>query len=114
MTAPQLPLPDVEVVFGKLMMVYGTRFTGTYAGQDPGMVRQHWAHELRGLTGAQCAYALDHLPADHPPNVLQFRSIAQAAPRPAERALALPAPEATPERVRELLARAAVPRERAS
>jgi hypothetical protein len=68
-------MTPVDVVFTKLQLVYGKRFSAAYEGMPAGMVRQHWEHELRGVAPEAITWALTELPADFPPNVLQFRAI---------------------------------------
>ena len=89
MTYMRAPLaPDlVGLIMVKLGMVYGKRFTNGYEA-SPAQVRDHWAIELAGISEAGVRYALDHLPADYVPNVLQFRMIVNQ--RPPEEFKALP------------------------
>jgi hypothetical protein len=86
----------VNAIMAKLQLTYGRRFTGSY-DVDPATVRAHWAHELAGLSAEGVQYALMHLPPDFVPNVLQFRGLAWN--RPESHAPALPAPDASPERL---------------
>lgn len=91
------PLDDAlaGMVMVKLNLVYGRRFANSYEA-SPEQVRRHWAQELAGMTEEGVRYALEHLPADYVPNVLQFRLI--AAGRPPAAFKALPAPQASPDR----------------
>ena len=96
----QGPMSDaVDLVMLKLAMVYGMpKMDAFYRGLDKAEVKAHWVAELRGLTVGDVLYALENLPTDHVPNVLQFRAIAMR--RPDEGLLALNAPEpANPARV---------------
>ena len=91
----EMLVPDiVGMIFLKLSMVYGRRFAAGYDA-DMQAVRNHWAHELAGLSMESIQYALANLPADHPPNVLTFRLLASC--RPATPPPALPAPKPSPE-----------------
>ena len=61
----------------------------------------------RGLAQLQqnpsaIAYGLDNLPADHPPNLLQFKALCNRRPEP--RPVALPSPKPDPKRVQQVLA----------
>lgn len=99
----------VDVIFTKCSLVYGRDFMARWEGLDEQEVKADWQRELGGLLGNPQAirHALEHLPADKPPNVLQFRLLCVNRTPPA--ALALPPPEATPERkaaVRERLMQA--------
>lgn len=97
MAAP-LPAAWVELIHSKLALVYGQRFMAQYAGFDVEHVRRNWALELAGITESGVRHALAHLPADHPPNVLQFRALCINRPPP-EASKALPAPKASPEQI---------------
>ena len=76
-----LPLPWVKKIFEKLTLTYGQQFLRRWSDIDLAAVQDDWAHELSGFEHAPhaIAYALANLP-DAPPNVLQFRSVARAAP----------------------------------
>lgn len=97
-----MPIPDswIDKIFDKLTMVYGHQFIGRWSGLDLVKVKADWAHELDGLQARPQAigYALQNLPTDHPPTVLQFREICRRTPEVAE-VLALDAPKPDPERV---------------
>jgi hypothetical protein len=47
-------------------------------------VMENWAHELSGFANLPHAisYAVECLPGDKPPNVLQFRALCRQAPPP--------------------------------
>lgn len=77
-----LPLPDnwIDALFARLTGLYGNRFTNMWANIDVQLVRQTWAQELAGVKPPAIKYALDHLPEDFPPTVLQFRKICIAQP----------------------------------
>lgn len=65
----------VEGIFSKLVLVYGSRFQQQWAQLPAAMVKADWAHELDGITSVQLNHALHNLPADFPPNVLQFKAL---------------------------------------
>lgn len=90
-----LPEPWVERIFAKLAVTYGQRFLGLYAGVDMATVRANWGHELAAYAQAPEAirYALEHLPPDNPPTVLQFRAICRNRPIQAPKALPAPKPD---------------------
>ena len=94
-----LPLPWVERIFEKLTLVYGRTFLDRWAGLDIEAVKADWAHELDGLERKPeaIAYALKNLPAERPPTVLEFRAITYK--RPADAAVVIEAPQASPETV---------------
>ena len=90
-----LPTNELEAIFTKLVLVYGwQRLFGTYgqyADMKADQVKGHWAHELQGFRPEAITYALQNLPADTPPNVLQFKAICNRAPElPPLKALAPP------------------------
>jgi len=97
--------PEIEAVFAKLLLVYGSgRLNATYREQDIGTVKRHWAHELRGVMRDDIAYGLTVLPADHLPNVLEFKQACMR--RPVYNApKRLEAPRANPEHARAVLGR---------
>lgn len=96
-----------EMIFAKLAITYGTRFFSGYAGQQPELVKRHWAHELEGISHAALTHALQNLPPDHPPNVLQFRALCARRPE-GNPMLGLPRPQANPEAVARVKAKLAV------
>ena len=99
-----LPAVWVEKIFKKLALVYGRDFLSRWEGQDMAGVMSDWGHELAGFQAHPEAikYALENLPADRPPTVLQFRAICNRAPTP--ELPQLEAPKADPERVTEIMA----------
>jgi hypothetical protein len=98
-----LPESWINRLFDQLAVTYGAAWAKTWEGVDPHQVKGHWARELGGYTANPdaLAYALEYLPPDKPPTVLQFRAICQRAPSP--RVPQLPAPKADPQRVAQLL-----------
>lgn len=99
----------VELIFTKCGLVYGRDFLARWEGLDVAEVKADWQRELGPLLDNPQAikHALEHLPIDKPPTVLQFRVL--CVNRPVAAVLALPEPQATPERraeVRSLLQQA--------
>lgn len=70
-------------------------------------VKSDWSHELSGFQQhpRAIAWALQHLPADKPPTVLEFRALARKAPP--EDLPKLESPKADPARVAAELAKLA-------
>lgn len=91
-----LPLPWVDRIFDKLLLVYGRDFTGRWEGSPLSSVKTDWAHELSGFEHhPECIkHALQSLPASKPPTVYEFRNLCVSAPRAAK--FELPAPPADP------------------
>ena len=83
----------VDSIFDKLTLVYGQAFLRRWQDIDMERVKADWGHELAGLERSpkSIAYALQNLPADKPPTVLEFRKIAWSMP-----AADMPAIEHTP------------------
>lgn len=79
-----LPLPWVDKIFEKLVLVYGQAFLARWRDLDLDAVKHDWAHELAGFEQhpQAIAHALQALPPDKPPTVLQFRDLARKAPLP--------------------------------
>ena len=91
-----LPLPWVDKIFEKLTLVYGQAFLARWRDLDLDAVKHDWAHELSGFEAhpAAIAHALQTLPPDKPPTVLQFREAARKAPLPELPRLASPQADA--------------------
>lgn len=87
-----LPLPWVDRIFDKLMLVYGRDFTGRWDGLPMASVKTDWAHELSGFEAHPEAikHALLSINPARPPTVLEFRQLAANAPKMA--AIELPPP----------------------
>lgn len=102
-----LPASWVDRIFEKLQLVYGSHFLSRWAGMDINVVKADWAHELAGFANQPevIRYALEHLPPDPPPSVLQFRAICNSSPRSDQLALPRPDIKPDPERVASLMAR---------
>lgn len=77
-----LPAAWVDRVFEKLTLAYGRDFTGRWEGTDLNAVKSDWGHELSGFERfpKSIAWALQNLPPDKAPTVMQFRAIARRAP----------------------------------
>ena len=101
-----LPPSWVDRLFEKLTLVYGRTFLDRWRDIDIAAVKADWANELASFADHpdMLAYALQHLPPDQPPTVLQFRQIARKMPPP--KFEALPAPKVEREKVSEFLERA--------
>lgn len=99
-----IPVEWVDRIFTKLSLAYGREFIGRWEGLSIGDVKTDWSHELAGFENwpEAIAFAFDHLP-EKPPTVQQFRSICMKAP--AKQHLALPAPQANPDRMRTEIAK---------
>lgn len=102
----KLPASWVDRIFEKLTLVYGRSFIGQWDGVPITDVKADWAHELGGFHDKPdaIAHALKNLPADRPPNVLQFRAMCQKSPGPVFKAL--PAPPQDEARVEAAIAQA--------
>lgn len=98
-----LPTRWVDELFGRLSLRYGAAFLAQYRDLDIAAVKADWADVLDGFERFPEAikHALDVLPADRPPNALQFRDACRRAPRAA--VAALPAPKLAPEVAEQLL-----------
>jgi hypothetical protein len=105
-----LPLPWVDRIFEKLALVYGQAFLARWRDLDLDAVKADWAHELAGFEQhpQAIAHALQALPPEKPPTVLQFRELARRAPLPELPRLASPPADA--ERVAAELAKLATVR----
>lgn len=80
------PLPDelVSRIFDRLLNIYGNGFLSKFSrvdehGRDLGILgaKEEWAKQLGGFgdkLGA-IAYAIENLPPDFPPNVIQFSEL---------------------------------------
>lgn len=93
-TQSSLPEPWVDRIFDKMAVTYGSAWLNKWEGLDIASVKANWGHELRGFQQSPQAikYALEHLPSDFPPTVLQFRDM--CIRRPESLPKQLPAPKA--------------------
>jgi hypothetical protein len=102
-----LPTEWTDRIFDKLTLVYGQAFLRRWADIDLNAVKSDWGHELSGFAHhpKAIAWALQNLPADKPPTVLEFKFLARRAPP--DELPRLEAPKADPDRVAEELAKLA-------
>jgi len=102
-----LPIAWVDKIFTKLTLLYGREFVARWEGMTIADVKTDWRHELAGFEHHPEAihFALQNLPPEKPPTVLQFRDMARRAPAPD--VPRLPEPKANPSRVAEELAKLA-------
>ena len=84
-----LPSSWVEPIFTKLTLIYGQQFLRRWQDLDLDAVKADWAHELDGLDKSpkRIAYALQNLPPEKPPTVLEFRAICWKMPAETNNAL---------------------------
>lgn len=87
-----LPIEWVDKLFQKFALVYGIDVAKRYSGLDPAAVKQEWSSCLGGFRDRPDAikFALDHLPSDRCPTMLQFRDLCRQAPPAAYKALPEP------------------------
>jgi len=102
-----MPSAWIDRIFEKLQLVYGSHFTGRWSGVSIEAVKADWAHELDGMEQhpESIKHALQHLPIDQPPTVLQFRELCRKALLPKHKEL--PAPPVNPEAARAVAAKLA-------
>lgn len=102
-----LPTAWIDRIFDKLTLTYGQQFLRRWTDIDLNAVKSDWAHELSGFEAhpKAIAWALQNLPIDSPPTVLQFKFLARRAPP--DELPRLEAPKADPARVAEELAKLA-------
>lgn len=94
-----LPTSWVDKIFDKLTLIYGQSFLRRWSDIDLNAVKSDWAHELAGFAQhpRAIAWALQNLPPERPPTVLEFRALARKAPP--EVTPQIEAPVADPSRV---------------
>lgn len=96
-----MSLPDTwtDRIFDKLTLVYGQSFLRRWADIDMAAVKADWSHELAGFQQhpKAIAWALENLPPDKPPTVLEFRALCRKVP--AEQPKQIEGPPADPARV---------------
>jgi hypothetical protein len=101
----------VVQIHSALAVRYARRWAAMWAGLDMELVRADWRRVLRDYASNPRAvmHALENLP-DQVPTATDFRALCAAGPRPAFKALPLPATSAEGKAVmRELLARLQAP-----
>lgn len=98
-----LPLNWVDKIFAKLALTYGHAFLSRWDGLPMDEVKADWALELRGFAQSPDAikHALEHLPPDRPPTVLEFRNL--CIRRPEVSSALLPSPKVNKEIMRRCL-----------
>jgi hypothetical protein len=89
----------VDIIFGKCALVYGRDFAGKWEGMSMAEVKADWLRELGYWLDRPHAikHALEILPPDRPPNVLQFRALCSSVPPPVNVHKTLEAPDESPE-----------------
>jgi hypothetical protein len=97
-----LPVEWVEELFARLFLRYGMALKRAYDGMDMDLVKADWGQVLSGFARTDIRFALDNLPAQFPPNAMEFRAICRRAP--AVDVPQLPAPKADPAVVAKALA----------
>ena len=77
-----LPASWVDRIFDKLTLTYGQVFLRRWQDIDMNAVKSDWGHELDGYERfpKSIAWALQNLPPEKPPTVLEFRNLARKAP----------------------------------
>ena len=79
-----LPEHWINRIFEKLTLTYGRDFVNRWesVGLPIEDVKSDWAHELAWYEKSPegIKYALENLPKDKPPNVLQFRDLCRSSP----------------------------------
>jgi hypothetical protein len=77
-----LPASWVDRIFDKLTLTYGQSFLRRWQDIDMNAVKSDWGHELDGYERfpKAIAWALQNLPPEKPPTVLEFRNLARRAP----------------------------------
>ena len=87
-----LPVEWVDKLFHRFAIVYGVYIAKQYSGLDPLEVKTEWAKCLGGFKDRPEAikFALEHLPSDRCPTMLQFRDMCRQAPLAARPALPEP------------------------
>lgn len=104
----------IDYLFGRLMGRYGAQFVSKFSrlvdGVDVGMesARVVWAEDLGQFAENPEAlrWAYDNCPPDHCPNSMEFKKLAESAPRPEQKRIENNIP-ANPERVAEFADKAA-------
>jgi hypothetical protein len=107
-----VPIEWIDRIFEKLTIVYGRDFMDRWRGLSIADVKTDWAHELAGFERWPEAikFALQNMPPDKPPTVLQFREICRKAP--AKELPKLPEPKADPDRLNKAIAELSVTKAR--
>jgi hypothetical protein len=77
-----LPAQWVDRIFAKMAVTYGNAWVRMWEGVDVDAVKADWASSLGFYFGrpSAIAWGLEHLPADKPPTVLQFRELCRSMP----------------------------------
>jgi len=71
-----LPIHWVEILFEKMALTYGKRFTDQWSGCDPEKLKAHWAKELYGYSRAELAHGYADLNTrEWPPTLPEFKRL---------------------------------------
>jgi hypothetical protein len=102
-----LPAAWIDALFARLTVRYGAAFMRQYEGIPIESVKEDWGAVLGGFDAADIKHALQNLPADWPPAVMQFRALCNSRYRQEQEAPKLEGPLVIPGKVAELLKRIA-------
>ena len=101
-------MPSTEKIMDRLFSALTLRYGASFLRQWPDVatdaIKADWVDVLGGFLGKldSMRHALDNLPADKPPNAMQFRDACARAPVPPLKQL--PSPPANPELVAKAMA----------
>ena len=90
----------IGLLFSELWAIYGAAWVRSHGDAPTSDTKAVWRKHLSGFTAGDIKYALAHLPS-RCPNVLEFRDICRAAPKPQLKAL--PSPVQDPAKVAEVV-----------
>ena len=76
-----LPLPEVDRIFTRLHAAYTAAWDHRLQCFPIHEQKTLWAHELSGMPLQAIDWALENLP-EHCPNVIEFKNLCRAMPRP--------------------------------
>lgn len=100
-----MSLPDawVQRILDRMTLVYGARFTSQWSPELFPQVRELWARELSPWQQSPQAitWALNRLPPDRPPTVLEFRAL--LVKRPISEKKEAPYTKVAPDRIKSIL-----------
>lgn len=87
------PLVLVQTIFAKMIVRYGTLWTGRITGADEMLLLRDWGIGLAGYRKDAIVWALENLPDDAPPLLGQFKAVVGRAPEPPQRRIEAPKPD---------------------
>jgi len=72
----------LDYIFGRMSAIYGAAFLRHWEGVDHSLIRQEWAHQLKGFLTYRPSmdYAISKLDGEFVPSAIKFRNLCNQGP----------------------------------